>query len=965
MKKRILLAACFLLTLSACVKEELVEKPKQDEPIVFTATTESASTKTELSGNDAEGYAVLWKQEDGVAIQDGEGHRGWYEAAQSGPQTTLNFRGTGTEVGDGPYTAWYPISLNSNLSSGSTMTLYDVQRYTAGNIDQSPMYASSESSNLNFKNLCGIIRLDISTTLPGQAVHKIILSADQNLSGRFTISGDAAVITDAGSGTGGITLNVNNNSGVAIGNDPTPFYISVPQGDYTNLSIKVITTNFSEQTRTANKTITVKRSKITPITLSFNALANNAEDLGAVETANCYVVHKQGSYKFPVNVAGNGAADLGGISRTISGAASAELLWATEGNRYAPTDIVLIRNVRYENGYVYFETGLNSYEGNALIAVKNAGGTILWSWHIWFESDDLLANSQIYPGSNAVMMDRNLGATTTSYSSSNFKDAGLLYEWGRKDPFPNTVSQDPNSGTVGLKGTQTTFELASLDIAAATANPTKVSSGDISGATWAGSAKNIFDPCPPGWKVPDRSEFSGITDQGTWQSGKGGTFPVKNATGNGNVSAWFPASGLFGHGHIQYFEQGSACYLYTTYDEYARSFDFSSSNAGSMQNKDKYWACSVRCVRDVDYVNPEEYTDLSSAGTANCYVVPAKGQYKFIATVKGNGAAALAGISPSTSSSSIASAELVWASYGSTTAPENREMIYGVTYKDGYVYFSTGSQYKRGNAVVAIKDGSGNILWSWHLWFTDSALGSLSFEGGDVFMNRNLGATTSSANSTNSQDSGLLYQWGRKDPFLNAPDRTTYSSTEAAILGTARVAKNELYTVAQTVLQPTYYPFTYNNTPWMTEELRALALWNNASKTIFDPCPAGWKVPAKSSWGSFFMDYFNNPQDIRDGGLYVRYTGGLITWIPDTGYRQGAKTMINSVEYIQGQGIIQHRGEGISVRIWCSDGILWKDTFNNNTYSGLYDYDYDLLGSPCFYYGTYRDHACSVRCVKE
>ncbi|MBO5626683.1 MAG: hypothetical protein J5953_12975 [Prevotella sp.] len=37
------------------------------------------------------------------------------------------------------------------------------------------------------------------------------------------------------------------------------------------------------------------------------------------------------------------------------------------------------------------------------------------------------------------------------------------------------------------------------------------------------------------------------------------------------------------------------------------------------------------------------------------------------------------------------------------------------------------SAIMQGNAVVAVKDGDGKIMWSWHLWFTDS--GALSGVG--------------------------------------------------------------------------------------------------------------------------------------------------------------------------------------------------------------------------------------------
>lgn len=117
----------------------------------------------------------------------------------------------------------------------------------------------------------------------------------------------------------------------------------------------------------------------------------------------------------------------------------------------------------------------------------------------------------------------------------------------------------------------------------------------------------------------------------------------------------------------------------------------------------------------VDFTGTE---DLSSAGTANCYLAKKVNTwYKFKATVRGNGAATAALISPTGSALaanaaiSPASTELVWETNG------HGKIIQGVILKDGYVYFKTGPTAE-GNAVIAVKDRSGNVLWSWHIWKT-------------------------------------------------------------------------------------------------------------------------------------------------------------------------------------------------------------------------------------------------------
>nr|WP_320999828.1 DUF4906 domain-containing protein [Bacteroides intestinalis] len=186
----------------------------------------------------------------------------------------------------------------------------------------------------------------------------------------------------------------------------------------------------------------------------------------------------------------------------------------------------------------------------------------------------------------------------------------------------------------------------------------------------------------------------------------------------------------------------------------------------------------------VDFTGTE---DLSSAGTANCYLAKKVNTwYKFKATVRGNGAATAALISPTGSALaanaaiSPASAELVWETNG------HGKIIQGVILKDGYVYFKTGPTTE-GNAVIAVKDRSGNVLWSWHIWKTHFNLAemptqtyktnprimnaSLYYNGlisrNLIMMDRNVGAEAEILYNSDTKEKtlSLFYQFGRKDPF--------------------------------------------------------------------------------------------------------------------------------------------------------------------------------------------------------
>ena len=75
--------------------------------------------------------------------------------------------------------------------------------------------------------------------------------------------------------------------------------------------------------------------------------------------------------------------------------------------------------------------------GNAVVAACGADGEILWSWHLWIADYDPAASLYTTPanasGTTWTFMDRNVGATTNAPDS--FDCHGMIYQWGRKDPF--------------------------------------------------------------------------------------------------------------------------------------------------------------------------------------------------------------------------------------------------------------------------------------------------------------------------------------------------------------------------------------------------------------------------------------------------------------------------------------------------------------------------------------------------
>ena len=276
MKRNILKAAFAAIAIIAIVScedrivvPEVTSEPVGKAGLVFTATTETAAaTKTALSQNGA-AYDVLWQNGDEITIVDGAANVGVYSTTSTTTSGTFSHK-SGDVVATPNYTAYYPASMYS----GGTLTLPDIQVYTPGNITEAPMYATSSTSNLEFKNLCGILRLNITTSMSSQKVRSIGLLAGQKLSGIFSIESDAAVITSSRDIDRYVTLDCGE-EGVDISSTPTSFYFAIPPGDYTGLMISVYTTEGLTQLKSlkSDKTVKIERSAITDITLSYDALA--------------------------------------------------------------------------------------------------------------------------------------------------------------------------------------------------------------------------------------------------------------------------------------------------------------------------------------------------------------------------------------------------------------------------------------------------------------------------------------------------------------------------------------------------------------------------------------------------------------------------------------------------------------------------------------------------------------------
>ena len=292
-------------------------------------------------------------------------------------------------------------------------------------------------------------------------------------------------------------------------------------------------------------------------------------------------------------------------------------------------------------------------------------------------------------------------------------------------------------------------------------------------------------------------------------------------------------------------------------------------------------------------LNMSAATDLSSSATANSYIISKGGLYK-IKTVKGNS---------TTSVGSVVSASILWETFGTSTTPNFCELIKGVCYKDDYIAFQTADTFKEGNAVIAAKDANGTILWSWHLWFTDQPQEQVYYNNAGTMMDRNLGATSATPGDVGAL--GLLYQWGRKDPFLGSSSISSKALAQSTITWPSAVESDSSN---GTIEYATSHPTTFitendSNRDWYytgsssTDNTR----WTTSDKpkSIYDPCPTGWRVPdggdngvwskALGSSSSFDYTYSSSNKGMNFSGVF----GSASTiWYPASGGRGGSLSRV-------------------------------------------------------------------------
>lgn len=230
-----------------------------------------------------------------------------------------------------------------------------------------------------------------------------------------------------------------------------------------------------------------------------------------------------------------------------------------------------------------------------------------------------------------------------------------------------------------------------------------------------------------------------------------------------------------------------------------------------------------------------------------------------------------------------------------------------------WLVFSINADYmQQANAVLAVRDSQGKIMWSWHIWVTERTLQKVhqvqDYDSGQLnayglmqcnlgwvdakwvyYNSRNLDFDFTQNTSGNVQSLKVIqegaafdykdvgstyYQWGRKDPLVALQNWDTYGYEDYRVHQTSdtkyvyRHSNGKNTTIGGAIQHPNVY-FTRSTDinpetgkPYAANWLRhnVPTLWNadqgnqsstNSVKTIYDPSPRGYKVPVPRAFAVF------------------------------------------------------------------------------------------------------------------
>ena len=296
-----------------------------------------------------------------------------------------------------------------------------------------------------------------------------------------------------------------------------PDWLTIPnEGRTTTQDVEQYTATFKANQRDVLADFNNAMKTAHPVT-NYN-LANAKGEAAIENTANCYIISAPGTYRIPLvygNAIEGGAPNASAYTSSKSCIVGGEEFVLQEfldhndhkitspyinvqnsGDQATKAEVIWEDCQNIVTAPAVTGSGADSYltftikkenlqNGNAVVAVTNATGTVMWSWHLWFTPKSSLKKIPFTSeGSTYNFMTDNLGWKYTKWTGglkrevvvkieqqaetgekktatitlkqaagNNVREGyGNLYQWGRKDPLPGTDTFYPNTApNIGYK----------------------------------------------------------------------------------------------------------------------------------------------------------------------------------------------------------------------------------------------------------------------------------------------------------------------------------------------------------------------------------------------------------------------------------------------------------------------------------------------------------------------------------
>ena len=261
-------------------------------------------------------------------------------------------------------------------------------------------------------------------------------------------------------------------------------------------------------------------------------------------------------------------------------------------------------------------------------------------------------------------------------------------------------------------------------------------------------------------------------------------------------------------------------------------------------------------------------------------------------------------------------AELIWQDW--------QGLISSVKYNSNtqMIEFEIGDGIHQGNAIIAIKDANNVVLWSWHIWVTDRDISATvpikcNDETSNIykFMQVPLGwcdpssgasprqitvsltqdnsaklatAVVNQAGAAATSGNAPYYQWGRKDPLcasVGTANTTTFKTLYDISNSTVSYSAIDYGSVGNSIKNPGAFingsSSTYDwNSPTCYDTWNAVRgntapssdtdryNHNKVVKSVYDPCPYGFKMPETMAFTGFTSNGANKTSNNYNNGLW-------------------------------------------------------------------------------------------------